>query len=88
MTPAERNIFRDLDFSPEEARHLEIRAELMREIDKTIRALGMTQQQAAEHLHVTQPRISDLVRGHIERFSIDTLVTMLGRLGKSVEVRV
>jgi transcriptional regulator with XRE-family HTH domain len=57
-------------------------------VTKLIEARGLTQAQAASLLGVTQPRISDLVRGKIERFSIDTLVAMLGQAGVRVEITV
>ncbi len=81
------NVFRDLGFSREEAENLKARADLMIELTKIIEAAGLTQTDAAALLGVTQPRISDLVRGKIELFSIDALVDMLARAGVWVEVR-
>ena len=78
------NVFRDLGFSVEEAENLRIRADLMIQLTKLIEARGLTQAAAAKLLGVTQPRISDLVRGKIDRFSIDTLVEMLGHTGARV----
>jgi predicted XRE-type DNA-binding protein len=75
------NVFRDLGFSAEEATHLKIRSDLMIRLTKLIEARGLTQAQAAELFGVTQPRVSDLVRGKIDRFSIDTLIAMLGHAG-------
>jgi predicted XRE-type DNA-binding protein len=60
----------------------------MVELSKLIEERGLTQTTAAELLQVTQPRISDLVRGKIERFSVDSLIEMLGRAGVSVSFRV
>jgi predicted XRE-type DNA-binding protein len=71
-----------------EAEHLRIRADLMLEVERIIEARGLTQAEAAKLLHVTQPRISDLIRGKLERFSIDTLVEMLSRAGVDVTVKV
>ena len=78
------NVFRDLGFSVEEAENLRIRADLMIQLTKLIEARGLTQAAAAKLLGVTQPRISDLVRGKIDRFSIDTLVEMLGHTGARI----
>ena len=78
------NVFTDLGFDPEEAEHLRIRADLMVELSKLIQDRGLTQTEAAGLLGVTQPRVSDLTRGKIDRFSIDTLVAMLGHAGVSV----
>ena len=75
------NVFRDLGFSPDEAEYLKIRAELMVNLQKVIMARGLKQAEAAELLGVTQPRVSDLMRGRIDLFSIDTLIDMLARLG-------
>ena len=80
------NVFRDLGFSREEAEHLKIRTDLMIRLSKLIEARGLTQVQAADLFGVTQPRVSDLVRGKIDRFSIDTLVAMLGHAGVRVQI--
>ena len=78
------NVFKDLGFSPEEAEHLRVRSKLMIELSGIIEDRGLTQAKAAKLFGVSQPRISDLVRGKIERFSIDTLVEMLGHAGVDV----
>ena len=57
-------------------------------LTEQIRQTGLTQKEAAEHLGVTQPRISDLIRGKIDVFSIDTLIAMLSRLGVKTSIRV
>ena len=82
------NVFRDLDFAPEEAEHLRVRADLMIALSALIDERCLTQVQAAELLGVTQPRVSDLVRGKIDRFSVDTLIAMLGAAGVKVQVTV
>jgi predicted XRE-type DNA-binding protein len=79
------NVFRDLGFSSEESENLKIRADLMIQIGKLIRSRRLTQAKAAALFGVTQPRVSDLIRGKIERFSIDTLVAMLGHAGVQVQ---
>lgn len=80
------NVFQDLGFGAEEAEHLRIRSTLMAEVCQYIEERGLTQSQAAEIFGVTQPRISNLVRGKIDLFSIDTLVDMLTRAGMHVDV--
>jgi predicted XRE-type DNA-binding protein len=80
------NVFRDLGFRADEAENLKLRADLMIELRKRIEHRRLTQVQAAALLGVTQPRISDLVRGKIDRFSIDTLVAMLGHAGVRVQL--
>jgi len=80
------NVFRDLGFSPAEAANLRLRSDLMTELGKVIKRRRLTQARAAALFGVSQPRVSDLVRGRIERFSVDTLVAMLGNAGVRVEL--
>ena len=80
------NVFRDLGFDANEAENLRLRSELMIRVEKLIDSEGLTQKEAAKLLGVTQPRISDVVRGRIDRFSIDSLVRMLGRAGLEVRL--
>jgi predicted XRE-type DNA-binding protein len=80
------NVFHDLGFSKDEAEHLKVRSALMIQIRKVLKARGLTQAAAAALFGVSQPRISDLVRGKIDLFSIDTLVDMLGHAGIRVEL--
>ena len=80
------NVFRDLGFARDEAEHLKIRSDLMIRLTRLIEARHLTQAQAARLLRVTQPRISDLVRGKIDRFSVDSLIEMLGRTGARITV--
>lgn len=60
---------------------------LIREIERVIRERGWSQAEAAKQLGVTQPRVSELMRGKVDLFSIDKLVTMLAAAGQRVEVR-
>lgn len=80
------NVFRDLGFPQPEAENLLLRAQLMSEIREVAR--GMTQSEAAKQLGVTQPRVNDLLRGKIDKFSLDALVNMLAKAGMRVELRV
>ncbi len=81
------NVFKDLGFPAEEAEHLRIRADLMIALSRVIDDRDLTQVKAAKLFGVSQPRVSDLVRGKVHRFSIDTLVEMLGHAGVRVEFR-
>jgi predicted XRE-type DNA-binding protein len=74
--------------SPEAAENLKIRAALMQELSAYIERSAMTQAEAARRFGVTQPRISDLTRGKIDLFSIDTLVNMLTAAGLHLDLRV
>lgn len=87
-TPGAKSVFADLGFSPAETHNLELRAQLMTGLRKFIEKEGLTQSAAAERLKVTQPRISDLTRGKISRFSLDTLVNMASDAGLKVDLRV
>src|SRR3989338_4603490 len=84
VTPSTGNVFRDLGFPAEEAEHLLIRADLLIQLQKVLAARGLTQAKAAKLLRVTQPRVSDLLRGRIDLFSTDSLIDMLARLGVHV----
>lgn len=88
VTPAGGNVFADLGFDAEEAENLRVRADLMMELERYIEREGLKQKEAAELFGVTQPRVSDLVRGKIELFSIDALVNMLAHAGMHVTVSV
>lgn len=81
------NVFTDLGFDQDEAEHLRIRSTLMATLRDVLNKRKLTQVEAADLLGVSQPRVSDLVRGKIGLFSIDTLVDMLARVGIRVEVR-
>lgn len=82
------NVFRDLGFPEAEAVNLMARAELMMMIEKIIKERGLTQTEAAKVLAVAQPRLSDLYKGKIERFTIDMLMKWLAKLGKQVTITV
>jgi predicted XRE-type DNA-binding protein len=86
VTPSTGNVFRDLGFSKEESEHLLVRADLLIQVQKAITSRGLKQAEAATVLRVTQPRISDLLRGRIDLFSTDALIDMLARLGVGVRL--
>ncbi len=82
------NVFRDLGFGREEAEHLLVRSDLMIQVQKIIASRGLKQKSAAKILGVTQPRVSDLLRGRIDLFSTDALIDLLARLGAQVRLTV
>jgi predicted XRE-type DNA-binding protein len=86
VTPSSGNVFRDLGFPAEEAEHLLVRSDLLIHLQKVIASRDMTQAQVARVLRVTQPRVSDLLRGRIDLFSTDALIDMLARLGVRVRL--
>ncbi len=75
------NIFDAVTDSPEEASELQTRSDLMIAIRDIIEDKGWNQKEAASELGLTQPRVSDLKNGKIEKFSIDLLMTCLYRMG-------
>jgi len=76
------NVFVDLGFSREESIALAMRAELMARLRKLIADRNWTQQEAAKRLGITQSRVSDLVRGKWDKFSLDMLITLAARVGQ------
>jgi len=81
------NAFADLGFSPEEAAILQMRADLMAQVRKVIQTKKLTQAKAAKLLGVSQSRVSDLVRGKWEKFSLEMLITLATRAGIRVHIK-
>ncbi len=88
FTPTTGDVFEDLGFPKAEAENRRVRSALMGDVRRIIEDRGMTRTEAAELFGMTRPRISDLVRGKIELFSIDALVNMLAAAGRRVEMSV
>jgi predicted XRE-type DNA-binding protein len=81
------NVWDALADTPEEAANLTLRSDLMMKIEKIVKENGWTQAEAAKRCGVSQPRINDLLRGRISRFSLDALVNIAAALGRKVKVR-
>ncbi len=88
MTNKFENVFDAIAASPEEALNMKLRASLIREIRAKVMDAGWTQSETAHQLGVTQPRVSNLLRCKLSKFSLDALVKILARLGSEVELRV
>jgi predicted XRE-type DNA-binding protein len=88
ITPSTGNVFKDLGFRRAEAEHLLVRADLLIQVQKVIASRRLKQKEVAKLLRVSQPRVSDLLRGRIDLFSTDTLIDMLARLGIRVRLSV
>ncbi|MCF8168569.1 MAG: helix-turn-helix domain-containing protein [Rhodoferax sp.] len=98
ITPAYGNVFADLGFSPKQAKAMlaeaderifkaqKLKMDAAHAIAQWMQAQKLTQIAASEILEVSRPRVSDLVNAKLGRFSLDTLVAMLLRTGKSVEL--
>jgi predicted XRE-type DNA-binding protein len=80
------NVFDALEADPAIAANLRVRAMLIHALRDYIERQGITQTEAARRFGVTQPRVSDRVRGRIERFTVDTLLNMLGRVGIRADI--
>jgi predicted XRE-type DNA-binding protein len=82
------NVWDAIENSPAQAENMKLRSALMTALRDHVGRLGQSQSEAAKLLGVTQPRISDLMRGKIESFGLDTLVNMIGAAGLHVEIRI
>ena len=85
-TKSSGNVFVDLGFDPAEAAVLQMRANLMSDLRLYIEKQKLTQAQAAKRLGIAQSRVSDLVRGKWGKFSLEMLITLEARLGRTVRV--
>ena len=86
ITRGSGNVFLDVGFPPGEAENLLLRAQLMSRVRDAMR--GVSQREAAKRFGVSQPRLNDLLRGKIEKFSLDALVNMLAHAGMRIEMKV
>ncbi|MEP6832650.1 MAG: helix-turn-helix transcriptional regulator [Gemmatimonas sp.] len=86
MQKSSGNVFLDMGIPRAKAVHLQIRSQMMIELTRLIEKNDLTQKAAAKLMGVTQPRVSDLVRGNIDVFSIDTLIEMLDCFDVTVTV--
>ena len=88
ITRGSGNVFRDLGFPPEEAQNLLLRSDLMTRIERFVKTSGLKRKNAAARRGVMQPRLNDLLKGKIEKFSLDALANVLGRAGIRIELSV
>ena len=77
-----------LEDDPVRRENLKLRSELMIKISETIKACSLKQQDAADLLQISQPRVSALMKGKIDEFRLDTLVDLAHRLGLHVSINV
>ncbi len=87
MTKSSGNVFIDLGYSSDEAAILQMRADLMADLRKVIKAKRLTQAEAAGILGVSQSRVSDLIRGKWEKFSLEMLITLATKVGMRVTLK-
>ena len=82
------NVWDAIEDTPAEAENMKLRSALMMALKDHVARAGLNQSQAAKLFGVTQPRVSDLLRGKINLFGLDTLVNMAVAAGLHVEMRV
>jgi predicted XRE-type DNA-binding protein len=88
MSKRSSSVWNALEGTPGEPENMKLRSKLMIILKDHIKAQGWTQAEAAKRMNVTQPRISDLMRGKVDLFGLDSLVTMLRAAGLRLEFRV
>ena len=88
ITPVGGNVFADLGFDLQESATLKIKMDLMIQISEWVKDKHLKQKEAAEVLQIHRPRVSDIIQGKTSKFTIDTLIKILGRIGKQVTVQV
>ncbi|MEO6969196.1 MAG: XRE family transcriptional regulator [Rhodanobacteraceae bacterium] len=81
------SVFDAIADTPQDAANLRLRADVMQRIAHRIERKGWTQREAAEQCGITQPRMNDLLRGRLSRFSLDALVNIAAGMGLRVELR-
>ncbi len=77
-----------LEDSPAAAANMRLRSALMVAVQEAVADWGLTQAEAARQLEVTQPRLNDLLRGRIGRFSLDALIVLAVRAGLEVRLEI
>jgi predicted XRE-type DNA-binding protein len=86
VTVGSGNIFEDLGYAnPEEA---QAKAELARQIHQIIKNRKLTQKQAAAIMKIDQPKVSDIIRGKLSKYTLDRLIRFLTLLGRDIEIHV
>ena len=86
VTASSGNVFVDLGFPPGEAAVLALRADLMARLRLLVQTEQWTQAEAAQRFGIAQSRVSDLLRGKWDKFSLDMLITLAARAGRKIEL--
>jgi len=81
-----KSVWDAIEDSPAEAASMKARSQLMRALQKTVSGWDLSQKAAAGRLGLTQPRLNDLLRGKIDKFSLDALFDLAGRVGLKVSI--
>ena len=88
MSDRFKSVWDAIEDTQHTAASMKIRSQLMMALQEYLKNNKMTQTQAAKLLGVTQPRVSDLVRGRIDLFSLESLVDMIASIGLEVEISI
>lgn len=88
MSETYENVWDALELDPVKSANLKLRSELMVKISEIVRQSGLTQVQAAKKLGTTQPRLNDVLKGRIEKCSVDRLVNMLAAVGYQIDIKI
>jgi predicted XRE-type DNA-binding protein len=83
-----KSVWDAIETSPEEAANMKARSDVLTAIRKVVDGWDITQVEASRRLGITQPRMNDLLRGKIDKFSLDALMNLAARAGLSVQVKV
>ena len=83
-----QSVWDAIESRPEAAAHIRLRSDLMSSLRERVESWNTTQARAAKRLHVTQPRLNNLLRGRIDRFSLDALVEIAEHAGLEVRIRI
>lgn len=83
-----KSVWDALEASPEQAAHMRLRSELMMAVQVQVEGWNTTQARAAKRLCITQPRLNDLLRGRIDKFSLDALVALAEQVGLDIRLTI
>jgi predicted XRE-type DNA-binding protein len=82
------DVFDALADTPAEAANMKVRADLLAALIEQVNSWGLPQEAAADRLAITRPRLNDLLRGKLGKFSLDALVNLVVAAGLTLEIRI
>lgn len=88
MAEHKTSIWHSLVDTPEEAENLRLRSQIMRALRSSVNSWGMPQKEASARLGITQPRLNDMLKGKIDKFSLDALVNMLAGADLQIDIEI
>jgi len=87
MTKEFNSVWNALENTEAEAANMKARSELIIALHDVVEGMGLTQAKASKKLGITQPRLNDLLRGRINRFSLDALFDLAARAGLEIHLQ-